>query len=88
MAAYGESWRALLDQQQADASKTGLARTHRDGVVIRANTAGDKGFAAADTVDVAVTHGSGLQVGHVGATTGLGDGQGADLFAGQHIPLI
>src|SRR3989344_562795 len=82
---HGETRGALLDQQQADAGETRLTGAHRDGVVIRAYAAGDERFTAADPVEVAFTHGAGLQVGDVGTAAGFGDGQGADFLAGQHL---
>ncbi|MCY1175868.1 hypothetical protein D9M73_161250 [compost metagenome] len=85
MPSYGETGRALFDQQQADAGEPRLTGTHRDGIKVRTHTTGDKGFAAIDPVKIAIAHGAGLQVGDVGAAAGLGDGQGADFLSRQHL---
>ena len=84
LAANAKTRRALLHQQQADAAKALTAGAHRHRVVIGTHAAGDEGLAAIDAVVIAVAHSAGLEIGHVGATGGLGHRQRHDLLAGQH----
>jgi hypothetical protein len=80
-----EALTLALDQQQGDAAGPLPAGAHGDGVVVGPHAAGDEHLGAVDDVVVAVQPGRGAQVGDVAAARRLGDGQGRDLLARQHL---
>ena len=81
-----ESGCALLDHQQRNPRRARAAGAHRGDDVVGAHPGGDVGLGAVDDVVVAIQHRRGAQMPDVGTAAGLGDGQRADLLAGQRRP--
>src|SRR5690606_38217002 len=84
LATYRKTGGALLYEQLAHSAESFIAWANCHGVVIGAHATGDGRLAARDAVEVTFAHRAGPEVGYIGTTTRLGNGQRDNLVARQY----